>query len=76
MKIIIYILAVLYLLGVLVATFSYNYLRFEGKFWKSLYCTSLIFIPMGVLVIPIVVGILLGQKMFGIVSEDDEENNQ
>ena len=75
MEIIIYILAVLYLLGVLVATFSYNYLRFEGKFWKSLYGTLLIFIPMGVVVIPIVVGILVGKEMFGIVSEEDEEDN-
>lgn len=74
MEIIVWIPLILYVICGLVTTASYNYLRNEGRIWKTTRDTILIVIPMLVVVIPIVVGMLLGPRLFNIISE--EENNQ
>lgn len=76
MEVIVWILLILYVVCGLVTTAGYNYLRNEGRVWKTIWDTLLIVIPMLVVVMPIVVGMLLGQRLFSIISEDEEENNQ
>lgn len=77
MEVIVWTLFILYVICGLVTTASYNYLRNEGKVWKTIWHTILIVIPMSVVILPIVVGMMLGQKLFNIVSEEyEEENNQ
>lgn len=75
MEVIVWILLILYVICGLVTTAGYNYLRNEGRVGKTIWHTILIIIPMLVMVIPIVVGMLLGQRLFNIISEEDEEEN-
>lgn len=76
MEVIVWILLILYVMCGLVTTASYNYLRNEGRVWKTIWHTMLIVIPMLVIVMPIVVGMVLGRVFFNIISEGEvEENN-
>lgn len=74
MEVIVWILFILYVMCGLVTTASYNYLRNEGRVWKTIRDTLLIVIPMLVVVMPVVVGMLLGQRLFNIISEEEENN--
>lgn len=65
-------LLIIYVVSGLVAIYSYYYVTYGGRVWKSIGATIGTSIPMLLIGIPIIAGLLLGKRLYEIEESEVE----